>query len=170
MPDLPLSEEDRRLRDFLIAQADAHGKAIVEVAGDSDGAPYTFSVGAWRRFGVPEAVTIGLPVGAGRALIDAYVDRASRGERFPPGHVWDDLLEGVLVTVERVNKGHYFEFFGSAFLVHPDGDFDAIQLITATPQDYWPWEPDAPPGFRLWQPVLTASGAPESWTPGVDGP
>lgn len=166
----PLTPEELRLRDHLTAQADAHGKAIVEVAGDNDGAPYTFSVGVWRRFGIPEAVTIGLPEGAGHQLIDTYVERASRGEEFRPGQVWDDLLEGVLVTVEKVNKGHYLEFFGSAFLVYPDGDFDAIQLITATPQDYWPWEPDGPPGFDLWQPVLTDSGVPESWTPGVDGP
>lgn len=165
-----LSPRDRQLRDHLLAEADAHGKAIVEVAGDNDGAPYTFSVGAWRRFGIPEAVTIGLPEGVGHYLIDLYVQRASGGEKFQPGQVWDDLLEGILVTVERVNKGHYFEFFGSAFLVHPDGDFDAIQLITATPQDYWPWEADGPPGFGLWQPVLTESGVPESWTPGVDGP
>lgn len=170
MPDLPLSDEDARLREFLLAQADAHGKAIVEVAGDEKGAPYTFSVGAWHNLGVPDAVTIGLPEGAGHALIDTYVDRASKGERFPPGHVWDDLLEGVLVTIEHVNKGHYPEFFGSAFLVQPDGDFEAVQLITATPEDYWPWEPEAPPGFDQWQPILTGSGAPESWTPGVNGP
>lgn len=168
MPEL--SAEDQRLRDYLLAQADAHGKAIVEVAGDQDGAPYTFCVGAWRRFGVPEAVTIGLPEGVGHMLVDTYVRRASQGERFPPGQVYDDLLEGVLVTVERVNKGHYFEFFGSAFLVYPDGDFDAVQLITATPADYWPWEAEAPSGFDLWQPILTESGKPESWTPGVNGP
>jgi hypothetical protein len=165
-----LTTEDRQLRDHLIAQSNAHGAALVEVEGDQDGAPYTFTVGAWRRFHVPEAVTIGLPVGAGAQLLKAYVRRAGEGEPFPPGQVWDDLLEGVLVTVERVNKGHYFEFFGSAFLVHPEGDFDAIQLITATPDDLWPWEPDAPSGFGLWQPVLTESGVPESWTPGVDGP
>jgi hypothetical protein len=165
-----LSPEDRVLRDYLIAQGDRHGTAIVEVAGDQDGAPYTFTVGAWRRYGLPEAVTIGLPEGIGRYLVDTYVQRATEGEEFRPGHVWDDLIEGVLVTVENVNKGHYFEFFGSAFLVHPDGDFDAIQLITATPDDFWPWEPDAPAGFGQWQPVLTASGLPESWTPGVDGP
>lgn len=170
MSDAGLSQRDLELRAHLLEQAEAHGTAIVEVAGDKDGAPFTFSVGAWRRYGIPEAVTIGLPEGAGRHLIEVYVGRASGGEEFAPGQVWDDLLEGVLVTVEKVNKGHYFEFFGSAFLVYPDGDFDAIQLITATPQDYWPWEPDGPPGFDLWQPILTASGVPESWTPGVDGP
>jgi hypothetical protein len=34
----------------------------------------------------------------------------------------------------------------------------------------WPWQADAPPGFGAWQPVLTRSGRPESWTPGADGP
>ena len=153
-----------------MAQADARGWAIVEVAGDERGAPYTFSVGAWQRHRVPEAVTIGLPPGAGHMLVDAYLDRATKGEKFRPGQVWDDLLEGVLVTVEKVSKGHYLEFFGSVFLLDPAGDFEAVQLITATPDDYWPWEADAPPGFDAWQPVLTASHDPESWTPGVDGP
>jgi hypothetical protein len=165
-----MSPEHRQLRDSLMAQADARGWAIVEVAGDERGAPYTFSVGAWQRHRVPEAVTIGLPPGAGHMLIDAYLDRATKGEQFPPGQVWDDLLEGVLVTVEKVSKGHYLEFFGSVFLLDPSGDFEAVQLITATPDDYWPWEADAPPGFDTWQPVLTASHDPESWTPGVDGP
>jgi hypothetical protein len=165
-----LSAEDRVLRDWLIAQGDQYGAALVEVAPDKDGAPYAFSVGAWRRFGAPEAVTIGLPEGVDKMLIATYVRRVAEGERFPPGQVYDDLLDGVLVTVEQVHQGHYFEFFGSAFLVHPDGEFPAVQLITATPDDNWPWEADAPSGFDLWQPVLTESGVPESWTPGVDGP
>lgn len=165
-----LTAEHRQLRDQFIAQSNAHGAAVVDVAGDESGPPYTFTVGAWRRFHVPEAVTIGLPPGAGEILVRNYVRRAGHGERFPVGSVWDDLLEGVLVTVENVSKGHYFTFFGSVFLLHPDGDFDAIQLITATNDDAWPWEPDAPEGFDRWQPILTESHAPEGWTPGVDGP
>jgi hypothetical protein len=166
----PLSTAHLALRDQLMAQAERQGAAIVEVEGDQDGAPYTFTVGAWQRLEVPEAVTIGLPIGAGQQLVRNYLRRAADGEEFAPGKVYDDLLEGVLVTVERVNRGHYFEFFGSAFLVYRTGDFPAVQLITATPDDLWPWEPEAPEDFDLWQPVLTESGAPESWTPGVDGP
>lgn len=129
-----------------------------------------FSVGAWRRLGVPEAVVVGLPDGMGRMVIDAYVRRASAGERFVPGQVCADFFDETPVALERVAKGHYPEFFGSAFLVYPDGDFPALQLIVATPQGAWPWRPDAPAGFAQWQPVLTRTGEPESWIPGIDGP
>jgi len=166
-----LEPEDRKLRDWLVAQAEEFGAAIVEVAGDEQDAPYTFTVGAWQELGVPEAVVIGLPEGMGRVLVDAYVQRSAKaGEHFVPGRIYDDFFAGTPVTVEWVAKGHYLEFFGSAFLVYRTGDFPALQLIVGTPEGAWPWQPDAPRGFARWQPVLTESGDPESWTPGVDGP
>jgi hypothetical protein len=165
-----LPAEQEQLRQWLLRQAEEHGHAIVEIAGDVHGAPYVFSVGAWRRFGVAEAVAIGLPDGMGRMLVDAYVHKARKGRRFVPGRLYEEFFDGVPVTVERVAKGHYPEFFGSALLLHPAGDFPAVQLIVPTPQGQWPWQADAPPGFADWQPVLTVSGRPESWTPGVDGP
>ncbi|MGX7829213.1 DUF4262 domain-containing protein [Actinokineospora sp. 24-640] len=168
LPDL--SDDEARLRQWLLSTADQDGHAVVEVAGDADGAPYAFSVGMWRRFGVPEAVVIGLPVNMTRPLIDLYARRAAEGERFYPGLPYLDFFEGTPVVVERVHKAHYLEYFGTALLVYPQGDFPALQLIVATPQGKWPWSPDAPEGFDTWQPVLTYTGRPETWRPGVDGP
>jgi len=142
----------------------------VSVAADAEGAAYDFTVGAWRRFGVAEAVVVGLPTGMGPQLLNAYVAAAAAGTRFIPGQLYRDFFQGVPITVERVALGHYTEFFGSAFLVYPKGDFPALQLIVPTPAGQWPWQPDAPPGFARWQLVLTESGLPESWTPGVNGP
>lgn len=165
-----LGAEERRLREWLLEQAEEFGNAVVEVPADEHGAGYVFTVGAWRRFGVPEAVVIGLPDDVGRMLVNAYVHRASKGERFEPGRVYRDFFDNAPVTVERVALGHYPEFFGSALLLYPDGDFPAVQLIVGTPEGAWPWEASAPAGFGEWQLVLTESGVPESWTPGVDGP
>ncbi|RZS34355.1 uncharacterized protein DUF4262 [Herbihabitans rhizosphaerae] len=165
-----LTEQDTALRAWLLAEADQHGNAVVEVPPDQHGAPYTFTVGAWRRFGVPEAVVIGLPKDMGPVLVNAYVEQARAGRRFVPGQLYDDFFDGVPVTVERVHKGHYPEFLGSAFLIYRTGDFPAVQLIVPTPEGQWPWNADAPEGFADWQPILTDSGAPESWTPGVNGP
>jgi len=165
-----LPEEQERLRQWLVEEGERQGYAAVEVDADRHGAGYVFSVGAWRNLGVPEGVVIGLPDGAGRALLDTYLRRARDGERFPLGRPYQDFFDNAPVVFERVMRGHYPEFFGSALLVYPRGEFPAVQLIVGTPQGVWPWQPDAPDGFADWQPVLTQSGEPESWIPGVDGP
>ncbi|GGS48645.1 MULTISPECIES: DUF4262 domain-containing protein [Actinokineospora] len=165
-----LTPDEEQLREWLLHTADQDGYAAVEVAGDADGAPYAFTVGVWRRFAAPEAVVVGLPVDMARPLLDLYVRRTAEGERFYPGLPYLDFFEGTPVVVERVHKGHYPEFFGSAFLVYPQGDFPAMQLIVATPDGRFPWSPDAPDGFDIWQPVLTYTGRPETWRPGIDGP
>ena len=165
-----LSAEELRLIEWIEGQAKERGNAVINVAGDDEGAGYSFTACAWALHNVPEAVVVGLPGQMGQVLLDAYVDRAANGEIFQVGKRYDDFFEGVPVVLERVNKGHYPEYFGTAFLIYPDGDFPALQLIVATPEGKFPWHPDAPEGFAAWQLVLTESGRPESWTPGVDGP
>ncbi|WP_019815919.1 DUF4262 domain-containing protein [Saccharomonospora saliphila] len=164
------TEADQRLREWIVAQAEARGNAVVAVPPDDHGAGYAFTVCAWAMHGVPEAVVVGLPDELATVLLDAYVDRAANGERFEFGVLYDDFFDGVPVTFEKVARGHYPEFFGSAFLVYPEGDFPAVQIIVPTPDGHWPWSPSAPRGFAQWQPVLTVNGLPENWTPGTDGP
>lgn len=165
-----LTAQDEKFRRWLLDQADQHGNAVVQVAGGEDYAPYAFTVGAWRRFGVAEAVVVGLPQEMSHVLLNAYVHRAGLGERFRAGMVYDGFFEGVPVVFEKVDRGWYPEYLGSAFLLYAKGDFAALQIVVPTPQGKWPWSADAPAGFGAWQPVLTRSGRPESWTPGVDGP
>jgi len=165
-----ITDEDQQLIAWIEAQAQARGNAVISVSDDDNGAGYCFTACAWALHGVPEAVVVGLPAHMGPVLLDAYVDRAAAGFVFEIGKQYDDFFEGAPVVFERVAKGHYLEYFGSAFLVYPEGDFPAVQLIVATPDGHWPWSADAPEGFAQWQPVLTASGDPENWTPGVDGP
>jgi uncharacterized protein DUF4262 len=169
-PPARLSDSDQRLRKSLLDQADQFGNAVVQVAGDENSAPHAFTVGAWRRFGVAEAVVVGLPPEMSQVLLSAYVDRAVDGVRFRPGTIYDGFFDGVPVAFETVHKGWYPEYLGSAFLLYARGDFPAVQIIVPTPQGHWPWQQDAPPGFAQWQRILTASGRPESWTPGVTGP
>ncbi|WP_183658872.1 DUF4262 domain-containing protein [Prauserella isguenensis] len=164
------ADPDDELREWIVAEAERRGNAVISVAADERGAGYAFTVCAWAMHGIPEAVVIGLPAELAPVLLDAYVDRAATGEEFRCGELYRDFFDGVPVTFERVNAGHYPEFFGSAFVVYPEGDFPALQIIVPTPDGHWPWAEAAPEGFASWQPVLTESGRPESWTPGVDGP
>jgi hypothetical protein len=165
-----MTAEDQQLVDWIETQARARGNAVISVPGDDNGAGYCFTACAWVLHSVPEAVVVGLPEQMGPVLLDAYVDRAAAGFEFEVGKRYEDFFDGVPVVFEWVAKGHYLEYFGSAFLIYPDGDFPALQLIVATPEGLWPWDANAPEGFAEWQPVLTASGVPESWTAGIDGP
>lgn len=162
--------EYQKLRGWLLQEAEEHGNAVVQVAESDGHAPYAFTVGAWRRFGVAEAVVVGLPAEMSEVLLRAYVTESRAGTRFRPGTVYEGFFDGVSVAFEQVAKGWYPEFLGSAFLLYAKGDFPAMQIIVPTPDGYWPWEQDAPAGFAQWQQVLTESGEPESWTSGVDGP
>jgi Domain of unknown function (DUF4262) len=166
----PYPEEEIRLREWLLREADLRGHATISVPQDAEGAPYSFTVGAWRRFGVAEAVVVGLPSEVATVLLAMYVDRAREGRRFVPGELHHDVFTGIPITVERVFKGFYPEFFGSAFLLYGKGDFPAVQIVVPTPQGHWPWQPDAPAGFGDWQLLLTESGLPTSWVSGVSGP
>jgi hypothetical protein len=165
-----IAPEDQALIDWIEAEAKARGNAVVTVSSDDNGSGYSFTACAWALHEVPEAVVVGLPEHVGPVLLDAYVDRAAAGTTFETGKVYDDFFDGVPVVFEWVAAGHYPEYLGSAFLVYPEGDFPVLQIIVATPDGHWPWDPDAPEGFAEWQPVLTESGLPESWTPSVDGP
>ncbi|MFI6031769.1 DUF4262 domain-containing protein [Amycolatopsis magusensis] len=165
-----LAPEEQALQDWIVAEGERRGNAVIQVPADDEGAGYCFTACAWAMHEVPEAVVIGLPDHVGPVLLDAYVDRAAAGERFEFGKLYQDFFEGLPVTFEKVALGHYAEYFGSAFLIYPEGDFPAVQIIVPTPDGKWPWDPDAPEGFMTWQHVLTESGDPESWTPGVTGP
>ncbi len=163
--------EDERLRRWLVDTAEQYGAAVMQVEGDEEHPPYAFSVGAWRRFGKPEIVIVGLPLEVAQSVINIYVQRSAQGESFVPGALYDRFLDQCPVTVEKVAAEHYPMYFGSAVLVYDGDDFPALQMLASLPESHtFPWQPDAPEGFADFQPVLTGSGLPESWTPGRNGP
>ncbi len=166
----PVAESDAELREWMVRTAEEHGTAVLHVAGDDSGAPFAFSAGVWRRFGKPEVVVIGLPRDVAHSVINTYARRVAAGERFVPGQLYEGFLKGLPVVVENVAHGHYPQFLGSAMLLYEGDDFPAIQLVVASPDGKFPWQEDAPAGFAAHQAVLTGSGVPESWTPGVTGP
>ncbi|MBP2478155.1 hypothetical protein JOF53_007027 [Crossiella equi] len=159
----PVETADDKLRNELMASAEANGAAVVHVPEEDGAANFALSVGAWRRFGAPEVVVIGLPEEVANHAVNMYVQRVGKGERFPLGRVYDDFMPGLRVVFEKVHLGYYPEFLGFVFLFHPQGNFPALQMIVTTPEGHWPWADDAPAGFFEWQPVLTDSGYPESW-------
>ncbi|WP_189060725.1 DUF4262 domain-containing protein [Longimycelium tulufanense] len=158
-----------RLETELRSRVDSAGYAVLAVFDPEEEAPpLTYSLGVWRSFGVPEVVTVGVDHDLGTALVEEYVCRSRDGERFKPGRPYAGFLDDLPVIFERVSPAHHADWLGSAAVLYPDRAFPMVQLLVPDPLGLWPWQPDAPRDFVQSQPVLTASGRPESWNPEVE--
>lgn len=162
-------DTDDQLRTWMVNTADRYGAAVLHIDGEGTRPSHAFSAGVWRRFGKPEVVVIGLPQEVAHTVVNTYVGRCGSGEKFLPGRLYEGFLNEQPVTFERVAKPYYPEFLASAMLLHGH-DFPALQLVLPTPEvGTFSWQQGAPAGFAKYQPLLTESGLPESWTPGHDG-
>lgn len=164
----PRSDED--MRQWLAGTAERDGAAVIHISETEDTAPFAFSVGLWSTCGRPEVIVVGLPPEAARVLVNAYIGRSRKGQVFAAGMLYKGFLDNCGVTFEHVAHRFYPEWLGHGFLMYGAAGFPCLQMLVSTPDGAWPWDADAPEGLAEWQPVLTASGRPESWTPGTDGP
>lgn len=163
------------IRRDLLKHVAEHDYATIAVAADHDqltglrvpGCHYT--LGLWALRETPEVIVIGAPDHHGRDLVRQYAERTAAGERFAPGYRYDGFIDGYQVTFEQVAQQHYPDWLTSAGALYPDADFPTLQLLWPKHDHAWPWQTGCY-RFRRAQPVLTASGAPESWLPGVNGP
>jgi len=161
-------ERHDRLDDELLARVRDAGYAVLAVFDPEEAAPpFTYTLGAWRSFSHPEVVVVGVEHDLGTLLVESCLERVQAGERFEPGRHYDGFLEELPVCFERVDLERYRDWFEPAHLVYQDGDFPMLQLVVPDGEGRWPWDPGVDRDFVTAQPVLTASGRPESHEPKV---
>lgn len=123
---------------------------------------FSYTVGLWAFRRVPELIVVGAPKRQAADLIDKYIGLAKSGRRLTPGGPYPDFAPGAGMMVELVAREHYPQWFAAAFDFYPTGEFPAYQLLWPDRESTWPW--DSKWSQRnIPQPVLTASGRPESW-------
>jgi hypothetical protein len=123
---------------------------------------FVYSIGLWTFHRVPELIIVGAPRRHGVELVTRYAELVKSGKRFRPGGPYQDFLPGVGVMLELVAPSRYRQWFARAFHFYPSGDFPAYQLLWPDRDGTWPWDENWP-AHVVPQPVLTASGGPESW-------
>lgn len=160
-------KSDEQVRRDLLAQIARHDYTMVGVPEETSSdrtwvAPgFVYSVGLWSFHRVPELIVVGAPARHAVELINRYVEVVRSGKRLRPGGPYQ-LLPATVVMLELVTPTVYTQWFARAFDFYPSGDFPAYQVLWPDRAGVWPWQ-------QRWdqrgtpQPVLTASGRPESW-------
>ena len=140
-----------------LADIEQYGCHVIHVAAEDDLPPFSYSVGIQRRSGSPEVVVIGLKQSLAHFVVNEYNRRVRAGEKFTPGELYANFIEGFDITFERVGREFYTEYFGWNLWLYGNPEFEVLQLVYPTTDGEWPWRPNASEWFRAWQPILNSA-------------
>lgn len=134
-----------------------YGCHVMHVLEDSEGPPFSYSVGVQKTSGVPEVIVIGLERPLAHFVVNEYNRRVRAGERFAAGTRHDGFLDGFDVQFELVTPDHVDNYLGWNTWLYRANSFEVLQIVYPTTDGIWPWEPGAPEWFRERQPILVFS-------------
>ncbi|MBH9554051.1 DUF4262 domain-containing protein [Inhella gelatinilytica] len=121
---------------------------------DGDEPPFSYSIGIAQSSQAPELIVVGLKPEISHWLVNEYNRRVRAGERFSPGVLYADFLEGFEVQFGLVDRQHRAEYMRSASWLYGGPDFEALQMLWPSTSGVWPWDSEASEWFRANQPLL----------------
>lgn len=148
--------EQKALQDI-----EQYGCHILHILAEDDLPPFAYTVGIEHTSGAPELIVVGLKQPLAQSVLNQYNRRVRAGERFCDGQQSSGFLEGFDCLFRTVDRAHYPEYLGYASWLYGGEDFNTLQLIYPNTSGIWPWQPEADPWFKAWQPCLAVE--PSLW-------
>jgi hypothetical protein len=139
-----------------------HGHHIIHVLDEGEQPNFSYTIGLFETYQLPEIIIIGLKQDLQQVLLNNLAYDYKQGIRFVSGKLYGDILDDYQCLLLEVDKKHYEEYFGLAMDHYQGENFPVMQLIWPTPSNLYPFDPKAPEGFKKWQPVLGNYKNPES--------
>jgi hypothetical protein len=135
-----------------------YGWTVIGVFADIEAQPpvpsFAYTVGLTETRQHPELVIVGLPPDVAQAVLAGACERIKAGELTCTDGASDDrIVEGYSVVFRTVDPECTADYLRAARAIEGD-DVRAVQIIWPDPQGYFPWQPDADPGFADSQVML----------------
>jgi hypothetical protein len=144
-----------------LTDIERYGLHVMRVAGDKEWPEFTYSVGLYHSFGLPEVIILGLRGQLAHSILNELAARARAGKRYQVGEMVDGLLEGFQVTFRPVPPEHLVAHFGWALWYYEGEPFPTLQLVFPSTAGVWPWDPAASEFIRTQQPILQSVPVPD---------
>ena len=120
--------------------------------------PFTYTVGMWRNFGIPEMCVYGLPPESAAGILNTVREAARNGTVFELGKKHSEVAEGFhTVFAEVKGEDDVFNFTRMYYRERgkpEDKDFPRWQIIWPDEFNVFPWEDGFNERFRNYQPEL----------------
>jgi hypothetical protein len=116
---------------------------------------YSYSVGLFKRFQLPEIIIIGLDQSLRHTLIDNISIDYEEGNALEVGAFNAGIVEVFGCLVVPVEPQHYRDYLGWARWFYKGDDFPVLQVIYPDLLGLFPWDKDF--SRHIKQPILNAN-------------
>lgn len=131
-----------------------YGVHIVHVLGEDEEPNFSYTIGLYELHKKPEIIMIGQSQELHQVILNNLSYDYKEGRILTSGGLEKDILDEYECMVVEVDKEHYEEFVGIAMDYYKSEEFPVYQIIWPTQSGMFPYDTDAPDGFKEWQPVL----------------
>ena len=140
MADWKLPRAENQSDQRVIDDVRHHGWHIIHVGADADGPGWSFSIGLYYTFGVPEFMIFGLPISSNEVIINGLGVEIRAGQRFSHGTVDANVLERQNVQFVTIARTHYRAYLGYAIWFYNGMDFPTLQIVWPDKHGRFPWD------------------------------
>lgn len=167
MPDLNdpnLSAPERT----LLSNVGEFGWHCLHVSAEGDPVYWTYSIGIYKNWRVPEIVIFGLPDKTAHAILSGFVQDIESGDTFEADNRYEVFEGGYEGMFLRVDPRWHSAFLGFAQWFYEDEEFPALQCVWPDKEGNLPWEA----GFNTelpQQPLLISKADAERLGYSLDG-
>lgn len=131
-----------------------HGWHCVHISGDEEGPGYSFTIGVYHSFGLPDFLIMGLPQATAHQILDVALDAARSGAIADFSSTTDALLKGHPCAFVRVPEAQYRDYVGYARWYYQGNDFTLQQIVWPSRDGHFPWDAEAGVAYVASQPLL----------------
>jgi Domain of unknown function (DUF4262) len=138
----------------LLDDVQKFGWHCMNVFGDEEHEPFSYTVGLFHTYGHPELLIYGLPREVAHSVLSIAAEAAARGSAINLAEPTDQLLEDYSCVFVPVPITEYPEHVGFARWYYDGDNFPVQQVVWPSKTGLFPWHPEASIEFRSKQPVL----------------
>jgi uncharacterized protein DUF4262/uncharacterized protein DUF4265 len=160
MPHFSDDPVERAAEEKCIEDVERYDLHVMKIQGDDEWPEFTYSVGLYQRFGLPEVIIVGLRRDLAHPILNELAARARSGYRYKAGDRVAGLIEGFDMEFRPIAKAQIEPHFGWARWFYDFEPFPVLQLVFPTTAGVWPWDPNASEYMRKTQPLLETAPVP----------
>ncbi len=131
-----------------------YGVHIVHVLDEDDDPNFSYTIGLYEVYKKPEIIMIGQSQELHQVILNNMAYDYKEGRTLINGNLEENILDDYKCMIVEVDKKHYDEYLGIAIDYYKGNNFPVMQIIWPTQSGMFPYDKEAPDGFKKWQPVL----------------